>query len=182
MRVHGKQPAETLSDGAETPPVDVLRNGLELLLFSNLNLAEDADRQLRTMSFGRTHHRILYFVSQTPGITVGELYSLLRVTPQNIQRPMRDLIQAGYVDQRVSMADRRQRQLYATASGIELADRLLAGQLERMARAYHAAGPEAVKGFWQVLGYMMEDTDRDWYFRPPERRAGSGSDTPASGL
>lgn len=170
MRGQTTQPTETPHQSTETPRADELRNGLELLLFSHLNLAEDADRQLRTMSYGRTHHRILYFVSQTPGITVGELYSLLRVTPQNIQRPMRDLIREGYIEQRVSMADRRQRELFATPAGIALADQLLAGQLDRIARAYAAAGPEAVEGFWLVLSQMIEKTDRDWYSRLGERR------------
>lgn len=147
-----------------------LRRGLELHFFAHLNLAEDADRQLRPMAFGRTHHRILYFVSQTPGITVGELHTLMRVTHQNIQRPMGDLIRDGYIEQRTSMTDRRQRQLFATPKGGELADRLSAGQFERIARAYAAAGPEAVEGFWRVLGHMMEQGDRDWYMRPSDRR------------
>ncbi|MDQ0316897.1 MarR family winged helix-turn-helix transcriptional regulator [Amorphus orientalis] len=141
---------------------EALHRGLELHFFAHLNLAEDADRTLTELGFGRTHHRILYFVSQTPGITVGEMLSILRVTHQNVQRPMGELLRKGLIEQKTSMTDRRQRQLYITEAGQELFDRLTARQFDRIARAYEAAGPDAVRGFWTVLWHMIDDGDRAW--------------------
>ena len=145
-----------------------LRRGLELHFFAHLNLAGDADRQMAEMSFGRTHHRILYFVKQKPGITVGEMLSVLRVSHQNIQRALSGMIRQGFIEQKTSMHDRRQRQLYATESGTVLFNQLTERQFQRISRAYRAAGPEAVNGFWKVLWHMIEPSDQSWVIRKPD--------------
>jgi DNA-binding MarR family transcriptional regulator len=145
-----------------------LRRGLELHFFAHLNLAEDADRQLAEISFGRTHHRILYFVEQKPGVTVGEMLSVLRVSHQNIQRALGGMIREGFIEQRTSMKDRRQRQLFATKSGTELFNRLTERQFRRISQAYEAAGQDAVEGFWKVLWHMIEPSDQDWVMRSPD--------------
>lgn len=146
-----------------------LHRGLELHFFAHLNLAEDADQNLVAFGFGRTHHRVLYFVSQSPGITVGEMLSMLRVTHQNVQRPMGELLRKHLIEQRTSMTDRRQRQLYITAEGQALLDDLTSRQFERIGRAYELAGPEAVRGFWDVLWHMIDDSDRAWLERNRSR-------------
>jgi DNA-binding MarR family transcriptional regulator len=144
---------------------ETMYRGLELHFFAHLNLADDADRQLSELGFGRTHHRILYFVSRTPGITVGEMLSILRVTHQNVQRGLGELVRKGLIEQRTSMVDRRQRQLFITGEGQELFDQLTKRQFERISRAYAAAGQTAVKGFWKVLWHMIEESDREWLER-----------------
>lgn len=146
-------------------------HGLELHFFAHLNLADDADRQLTELGFGRTHHRLLYFISRMPGITVGELLSILRVTHQNVQRAMGELVRKGLVEQRTSMTDRRQRQLFITEEGQALFDQLTQRQFERISRAYEAAGQTAVKGFWKVLWHMIEESDRQWVERGAQRDA-----------
>jgi len=142
-------------------PAHQLRWGLELHFFAHLNLAEDADRQLRGLDLGRTHHRILYFVARRPGITVGQLLAILRVTHQNIQRALGGLIREGFIEQRTAAEDRRQRQLFVTEKGRALFERLSERQFSRIRAAYEAAGPEAVRGYWQVLWHMLEDADRE---------------------
>ncbi|MDF1749619.1 MAG: MarR family transcriptional regulator [Alphaproteobacteria bacterium] len=149
-----------------------LRRGLELHFFAHLNLAEDADQQMADMSFGRTHHRILYFVKQKPGITVGEMLSVLRVSHQNIQRALSGMIRQGFIEQKTSMQDRRQRRLYATESGTILFNQLTERQFQRISKAYRSAGQEAVEGFWKVLWHMIEPSDQEWVIRKP------GEDTP----
>jgi len=141
---------------------EALYRGLELHFFAHLNLADDADRQLTELGFGRTHHRLLYFISRMPGVTVGELLSILRVTHQNVQRAMGELVRKGLVEQRTSMTDRRQRQLFITDEGQALFDRLTERQFERISRAYAAAGETAVQGYWTVLWHMIEESDRQW--------------------
>ena len=142
-----------------------LHRGLELHFFAHLGLAEDADQSLVQYGLGRTHHRVLYFVAQSPGITVGEMLSILRVTHQNVQRPMGELLRKKLIEQRTSMTDRRQRQLYITPDGQALLDDLTARQFERIARAYELAGPEAVEGYWAVLWHMIDEGDRAWLER-----------------
>ncbi|WP_170984247.1 MarR family winged helix-turn-helix transcriptional regulator [Rhodoligotrophos defluvii] len=163
-----KEPA----DGHDAAPSRRdLQRGLELHFFAHLNLAEDANRQLAALDMGRTHHRILYFTVQTPGITVGELTSLLRVTHQAIQRPMGDLVRGGYIQQQMSSVDRRQRQLFSTPKGLALFEQLSQRQFERLARAYEKAGSEAVMGFWAVLSAMVEPADHEWIRRGEQARA-----------
>ena len=153
------KPRSEASDGGAIPSHE-LRWGLELHFFAHLNLAEDADRQLRGLELGRTHHRILYFVARRPGITVGQLLTILRVTHQNIQRALAGLIRDGFIEQRTAPEDRRQRQLFVTDKGRSLFERLSERQFSRILAAYEAAGPEAVRGYWRVLWHMMEDSDR----------------------
>lgn len=155
-----------------------LQRGLELHFFAHLNLAEDANRQLAQLGMGRTHHRILYFTVQTPGITVGEMTSLLRVTAQNLQRAMGDLVRGGYIEQRMSTIDRRQRQLFVTPGGLALFEQLSQRQFERLARAYELAGREAVSGFWAVLSAMIEPADHEWMKRGEQARAARPAEEP----
>ena len=155
----------TIRVGDEAPsaappdPLD-LRRGLELHFFAHLNFADEVNAELEKLQFGRIHHRILYIVSQKPELTVGELVKFLRVTNQGIQRAMGDLLRAGYIEQRASVRDRRQRLLFATESGHVLERLLSRPQLERVARAYDECGPEAVQGYWCVLEAMVDARER----------------------
>jgi len=160
---------EARSERASASRAD-LQLGLELHFFAHLNLAEDANRQLASLDMGRTHHRILYFTVRTPGITVGEMTSLLRVTHQNVQRAMGDLLREGYIEQQMSNVDRRQRRLFSTSKGLELFEQLSQRQFERLARAYSEAGPAAVQGFWAVLTALVEPSDLQWIRRGEEAR------------
>ena len=47
------------------------------------------DRILATRGLTRMHHRILFFVAHTPGMSVGELQATLDVTKQALNAPLR---------------------------------------------------------------------------------------------
>lgn len=153
---------------------------LELHFLAHLNLIDDADRRIADLGLGlgRVHHRILFFVTESPGITVGQLLELIRVTNQNIHRSMGDLVRLKLIEQRTSQVDRRQRHLYTTPEGVDLLQELTCFQFERIGRAYEAAGEEAVKGFWTVLWHLIEDRERDWVER---HRRGAQASTNAAG-
>ncbi|TMV13154.1 winged helix-turn-helix transcriptional regulator [Arenibacterium halophilum] len=151
----------------EWPPADSLAARsltLELHFLAHLNLIDDGDRRIADLGLGlgRVHHRILYFVTQSPGITVGQLLDLIRVTNQNIHRPMGDLVRMGLIQQRTSEIDRRQRHLHTTPEGEEMLRKITSFQFDRIGRACAAAGPEAMRGFWTVLWNLIEDRERDW--------------------
>ena len=157
---------------------------LELHFLAHLNLIDDADRRIADLGLGlgRVHHRILYFVTESPGITVGQLLELIRVTNQNIHRPMGDLVRMKLIEQRTSQVDRRQRHLYTTPDGVELLNALTSFQFERIERASKAAGDEAVEGFWKVLWHLIEDRERDWverHRRGAEAQSNSRSPEPS---
>jgi DNA-binding MarR family transcriptional regulator len=139
-----------------------LKHGLLLHFFANLCLTSDVNPRLSELGFGRLHHRILFFATNAPGITVGELLGALRVTHQNVRAAMKRLIDDGYLLARIGQRDRRHKRLYASAKGKHLVESLSQRQLERIERAYRAAGPEAVKGFFLVHQYLVDPSDLDW--------------------
>jgi DNA-binding MarR family transcriptional regulator len=152
--------AATASD-REIPAQD-LKRGLLVHFFANLCLTSDANLRLTELGFGRLHHRILFFAANAPGITVGELLGALRVTHQNVRTTMKQLLENGYLLARIGQKDRRHKRLYASAKGRNLVESLSNRQLERIERAYRAAGPEAVKGFFLVHQYLVDPSDLDW--------------------
>jgi DNA-binding MarR family transcriptional regulator len=142
-----------------------VQRALELFLFAHLNLAADAEGELASLGFHRTHHRILYLVGGHPGTSVGDLITTLRLTPQAVQSPMKQLNEKGYLEQRHSSMDRRKRCLFITAKGRSLVSRLSSRQHGRLAGAFDVAGPAAVKGFLSVMESMMTEEDRQFVER-----------------
>ena len=60
------------------------------------------------------------------------------------------------MESKVGGSDRRERHLFLTEAGADLERQLSDVQRARMRDAYRAAGPEAVRGFRQVLEAMMD--------------------------
>lgn len=146
-----------------------LRRGIELLYFAYRDFTRDPDAILADSSFGRAHHRVLYFVGRNPGTTVSGLLSLLRITKQSLSRVLGQLVEDGYVEQVAGIEDRRQRLLYLTAKGEAFEKELFATQRQRVAEAYKKAGPEAVAGFWEVLLNIVNDEEREAVLRQIEK-------------
>jgi DNA-binding MarR family transcriptional regulator len=162
-RQTGTSPAAAGPDAAV--PVQDLRRGLLMHFFANLCLTSDANLSLTELGFGRLHHRILFFAANAPGITVGELLGALRVTHQNVRGAMKQLLDDGYLLARIGQKDRRHKRLFASAKGRHLVESLSNRQHERIERAYRAAGPEAVRGFFLVHQYLVDPSDLDWIDR-----------------
>jgi DNA-binding MarR family transcriptional regulator len=143
-----------------TPIVDVgeaeMRLAQDLLFFAYRDFTTVADRVLEELSLGRAHHRALHFIARNPGITVSGLLAILRITKQSLARVLNALVDQGYVAQAPGFEDRRLRLLTLTESGHALETRLFGEQREKLARAYIAAGPQAVQGFRAVMRAMMD--------------------------
>jgi len=136
-----------------------LRQGIELLFFAYRDFTAEPDAILGEYGFGRAHHRVIYFVGRHPGITVSDLLDILRITKQSLSRVLGQLIRQGFVQQRPG-PDRRQRLLDLTAQGAELERRLTEDQRALIAKAYRAAGADAVEGFRKVLFGLINEADR----------------------
>src|SRR5438477_2091987 len=94
---------------------------IELLFFAYRDFVGDPDAVLAKFGFGRAHHRVLHFVNRNPGMKVAALLDILKITKQSLGRVLKQLIDQGYIEQREGERDRRQRLLYATPKGAELA-------------------------------------------------------------
>lgn len=129
---------------------------IELLFFAYRDFISDPDAILAKIGFGRAHHRVVYFVSRRPGMTVADLLTILQITKQSLARVLRELIDSGYIRQMAGPADRRQRRLYPTLAGRELALALSEPQSRRIGAAMEKLTPEAREGVKTFLRAMSE--------------------------
>ena len=100
-----------------------LRRGIELLFYAYRDFTAEPDAILARYKFGRAHHRVIYFVGRNPGITVGELLAILRITKQSLSRVLGHLVRDEFIRPRHGARDRRRRLLYLTddwVAGAEL--------------------------------------------------------------
>ncbi len=143
-----------------------LRQGMELLFFAYRDFTAEPDRILARYGFGRAHHRVIYFVGRHPSVTVSELLDILEITKQSLSRVLGQLVREGFVEQRPGPRDRRQRLLTLTEKGLALERELSENQRARIARAYRAAGAEAVEGFRMVMLNLINEADRERFVEP----------------
>lgn len=123
---------ENPTPGGEIAPEVPL---VELLFFAYRDFVSEPDAVLETYGFGRAHHRILHFVNRHPGIRVADLLDILKITKQSLARVLKQLIDGDFIVQQTGDTDRRQRLLFTTESGRELAGRLLEVQAKRLRMA-----------------------------------------------
>ena len=134
---------------------------IELLFFAYRDFVSDPDDVLAKFSFGRAHHRVLHFVNRNPGMKVADLLDMLKITKQSLGRVLKQLVDQGYVVQKEGENDRRQRLLYVTPKGEQLAMKLAGLQTERIARALGELGPDAHEAARRFLVAMIDADGRD---------------------
>jgi DNA-binding MarR family transcriptional regulator len=143
------------SDAVPSPDYELI----ELLFFAYRDFVSDPDRMLGDYSFGRAHHRILHFVGRQAGLTIAELLDILRITKQSLNRVLKELIRDGFVEQRAGVTDRRQRLLFLTEKGKELALAMSEVQQERIARALAKCDPGTREAALRFLFAMIDPDD-----------------------
>lgn len=132
----------------------------ELFYFAYRDYIAWPDEVLEKYGFGRAHHRVIFFVSQNPGMTVAQLLKVLNITKQSLSRVLSALINKDYIVQDIGATDRRKRLLNLTAKGRNLLAEVSAHQKEQMLRACKSAGDDATKGFWTVLMALVNEDNR----------------------
>jgi DNA-binding MarR family transcriptional regulator len=151
------------------PAVEPTWDVIELLFFAYRDFVGDPDDVLAKFGFGRAHHRVLHFVNRNPGMKVAALLDILRITKQSLGRVLKQLIDQGYVEQKEGERDRRQRLLYVTPKGAELALRLAHLQTTRIARALAEVGPGAHEAARKFLTAMIDPEGRERVLRLIDR-------------
>jgi DNA-binding MarR family transcriptional regulator len=151
------EPPALSDDLLEERPVYDL---IELLFFAYRDFVGDPDRILADYGFGRAHHRVLHFVDRRPGLTIAELLDILKITKQSLNRVLKELIGKGFVESRTGTADRRQRLLFTTPEGHELALRLAKLQTRRIMRALSEGPDELREAASRFLFAMIDPGDR----------------------
>jgi len=150
----------TIEPRAAVPREAEIRTAQDLLFFAYRDFTNAADVILLELGLGRAHHRALHFIGRNPGMAVGDLLGILRITKQSLARVLNALIEQGYVAQTQGRADRRQHLLTLTPAGQALERRLFERQRDRLAAAYRDAGTAAVEGFRRVMRGIMDEAAR----------------------
>ena len=128
---------------------------IEGLFFAYRDFISDPDAILEKSGFGRAHHRVVHFVNREPGMTVADLLDTLKITKQSLARVLKQLIDSGYIQQVAGPEDRRQRKLYPTRAGRDLALALAEPQSRRIARAFEEMNADDRKAVIQFLTGMQ---------------------------
>ena len=136
-----------------------LRQAIEDLYFGYREFTALPDQILAVRGLGRTHHRILYFVCRDPGISIGELLSVLSITKQAAHRPVKDLEAHGLLTSTADARDRRVRRLSPTREGVELEAQLTEAQMQLLNAAFRDSGKAAELHWRQVMTRLRHETD-----------------------
>ena len=120
----------------------------------------DADRLLENYGFGRAHHRILHFVQRRPGLSIAALLDILQITKQSLNRVLKQLLDEKLVESRAGPSDRRQRLLYLTHTGSELAKELARIQAARFERVLDNMSWKEKENAIEFLYSMIDEDQR----------------------
>lgn len=133
-----------------------LNEAWRVMHFALRAVIAEPDRILATRGLTRMHHRILFFVAHTPGMSVGELQSTLDVTKQALNAPLRQLQTQGLIELAKADHDARVREIRLTADGAALEGKLTGEQEKLFADAFARAGAKAHEGWRAVMHELAQ--------------------------
>ncbi len=157
--------AKKPEDWRDSPPA--LSRTLELVFFAHMEMADASDQLLAQHGLGRPHHRVLYFAHLSPGIAVGELMSLLRISNQALSRTMQQLAAQGFIEQRYCVDDRRVRRHHVTDKGRTLLAASRKRQFEVIRKAHSGCSQDDIEAFWRTLTLLSRPEDLAWISSHP---------------
>jgi DNA-binding MarR family transcriptional regulator len=127
-----------------------LLESIEQFFFAYRSFTAGPDRVLQQRRLGRVHHRVLYFVGRNPKLSVNALLSLLGVSKQALNGPLRSLVQQGLVVNEQHPQDLRIKQLSLSTTGKKLERQLTRIQMQQLESVFSRAGRKAMKD-WQSI-------------------------------
>jgi DNA-binding MarR family transcriptional regulator len=136
-----------------------LNLALESMHFGFRAMIYKPDQRLAQLGLARIHHRLLYFVTRDPACSVNELLQTMHITKQYLHRPLRQMIDLGYIKQSTDAGDRRIRRLQLTAKGKKLEHELSEVQRQRFAEIFERVGPKAEKHWRKVMAMLSEQIE-----------------------
>ena len=128
-----------------------LHQAIELMYFSYRAFTKEPDKLLAKRGLNRVHHRVLYFVGRNPGIAVNELLTILDVSKQALNQPMRQLLEMRLIDSARAHYDGRVRLLSLTDKGQKLEKRLSDTQTKLFAKVFSVTSKKSEKAWLEVM-------------------------------
>ena len=133
-----------------------IRKLIELIFFSYREFTLGPDKILNKLSFGRAHHRVIYFVGKQKKITIRDLLSILRITKQSLSRVLNQLVQDKYIVVSVG-EDKRTKNLCLTQKGISLEKELSTIQISKLKKIILSSEEIDINGYKKILYKMMDE-------------------------
>ncbi len=130
---------------------------MEAFFFGYQAFTAKADEMLERRGLSRVHQRIVFFIARYPELSVKELLSVLGVSKQALNTPLRQLIEMNLVHSVAPAADKRKRLLGLTAEGIHFEQALRREQVKLLQRVFAEAGQAAVDG-WLAVNQALGKT------------------------
>lgn len=144
----------------KTPAGEDLLSFAELLFFAYRDFTSEPDEILADYGFGRAHHRVLHFVNRNPGLRVAQLLNILKIKKQSLSRVLKQLIDESYITQQTGPSDGRERLLYVTPKGAELAQKLADLQVARIKSALEGADVNSNTSIRRFLYSMISKDEQ----------------------
>ena len=123
---------------------------MEAFFFGYQAFTAKADEMLARRGLSRVHQRIVFFIARYPSLSVKELLTLLGVSKQALNMPLRQLMEMHLVNSVASETDKRKRLLELTAEGERFEQALRREQVKLLERVFAEAGETAVNGWLAV--------------------------------
>ncbi|HEX5678629.1 MAG TPA: helix-turn-helix domain-containing protein [Alcanivorax sp.] len=134
--------------------LDRLNKCLETLHFAFRGLVAEPDSILKSQGLSRIHHRLLFFIGRSPGLSVNELVESMRLTKQAIHKPLKSLVEKDMVKVTRDASDKRVKRLALTQQGVALESRLTGIQRELLTHAFDEVGEEGADAWFRVMETM----------------------------
>ncbi|MEG5265878.1 MarR family transcriptional regulator [Pseudomonas sp. JDS28PS106] len=132
---------------------------MEAFFFGYQAFTAKADEMLERRGFSRVHQRIVFFIARYPGLSVKELLTVLGVSKQALNAPLRQLIAMNLVRSTTPETDKRKRLLGLSDEGVKFEQALRREQVKLLQRVFAEAGQEAVDG-WLTVNQALGQTQQ----------------------
>ena len=136
-----------------------IRKVIELIFFSYRDFTAGPDQILEKLSFGRAHHRVIYFVGKKDKITIKELLGVLKITKQSLSRVLNQLVKEGFIVVSTGL-DKRTKNLSLTSSGLSLENELSNNQIQKIKKVINNFNQKDIDGFKKILYEMIESDNK----------------------
>ena len=133
-----------------------IKDFIQLLFYAYRETFSDPKKILTKNSFGPAHLRALNLIERNPGSSLGELMYQLKITKQNLNRVLRDLLNKKIIKQVKDEEDSRRKNLFLDKDGKVFFDRIYDTQKKRIVNALKNSEPESVVKFKEVLNKIVD--------------------------
>jgi len=132
-----------------------IKDFIQLLFYAYRETFSDPKKILNKYSFGPAHLRALNLVERNPGVNLGGLMFLLKITKQSLNRVLRDLIESKMIKQVKDEEDTRRKNLFLDREGQIFFNEIYETQKKRIYDALKNSEPDSVVKFKEVLNKII---------------------------